>query len=103
VLEAVQRTIGYRFDEFAPRTRVGKVDVPILLVHGDADEVVPLSNLYEIADAHGSAEIVIVPGGGHSDLAPFEPYVADIVSFLEMNLKSDSPLPAVTLRSAIRH
>ncbi|GMQ98473.1 MAG: hypothetical protein BMS9Abin17_0986 [Acidimicrobiia bacterium] len=90
VLEAVQRTIGYRFDEFAPRARVDKIDVPILLVHGDADEVVPLSNLYEIAEAHGSAEIVVVPGGGHSDLAPFEPYVADIVAFLETNLRSDS-------------
>jgi len=90
VLEAVQRTIGYRFDEFAPRARVDKVDIPILLVHGDADEVVPLSNLYEIAEAHGSAEIMVVPGGGHSDLAPFEPYVADIIAFFETNLKSDS-------------
>jgi len=90
VLEAVQRTIGYRFDEFAPRARVDKIDVPILLVHGDADEVVPLSNLYEIAEAHGSAEVMVVPGGGHSDLAPFEPYVADIVDFFETNLRSYS-------------
>lgn len=90
VLEAVQRTIGYRFDEFAPRARIDKVNVPILLVHGDADEVVPLRNLYEIAEAHGSAEIVVVPGGGHSDLAPFEPYVADIVAFFDTNLKIDS-------------
>lgn len=90
VLEAVQRMIGYRFDELAPRARVGALDVPLLLVHGDADEVVPVSNLYEIAEAHGHAEVVIVPGGGHSDLAPFEPYVAEIVEFFERNLATSS-------------
>lgn len=92
VLEAVQRLIGYRFDELAPRARVGAVDVPLLLVHGDADEVVPVSDLYEIAQAHGDAEVVIVPGGGHSDLEPFEPYVADIVDFFRRNLATSSPI-----------
>ncbi len=83
ILEAVQRLIGYRFDDLAPRARVDAVDVPLLLVHGDADDVVPIGDLYEIAEAHGDAEIVVVPGGGHSDLEPFEPYVADIIAFFE--------------------
>ncbi len=87
LLEAVQRTIGYRFDDLAPRARVATVGVPLLLVHGDADEVVPVSNVYEIAVAHGNAEVVVVPGGGHSDLEPFEPYVEDIVAFFSANLK----------------
>ncbi len=96
ILEAVQRLIGYRFDELAPRARVGSVEVPLLLVHGDADEVVPVGNLYEIAEAHGDAEIVIVPGGGHSDLEPFEPYVADIVDFFDRNLTASSTIDADT-------
>lgn len=96
VLEAVQRLIGYRFDDLAPRARVGAVDVPLLLVHGDADEVVPVASLYEIAEAHGNAEVVIVPGGGHSDLEPFEPFVADIVDFFARNLATSPPLDVDT-------
>lgn len=88
ILEAVQRTIGYRFDEFAPRARVVSVDIPLLLVHGDKDAVVPIANLHQLADAHGGAEVIIVPGGGHSDLTPFEPYIDDIVDFFARNLPS---------------
>jgi pimeloyl-ACP methyl ester carboxylesterase len=91
ILEAVQRTIGYRFDEFAPRTRVVSVDIPLLLVHGDEDVVVPITNLHQLADAHGSAEVIVVPGGGHSDLGPFEPYIDDIVDFFARNLSTDVP------------
>ncbi len=87
VLEAVQRTIGYRFDDLAPRARVEMVQSPLLLVHGTDDEVVPIAAMYEIAEAHGNAEVLVVPGGGHSDLATFEPFVLDIVEFLSANLK----------------
>ncbi|MEN8238613.1 MAG: alpha/beta fold hydrolase [Actinomycetota bacterium] len=86
ILEAVQRTIGYRFEEFAPRTRVVSVDIPLLLVHGDKDDVVPIANLHQLAKAHGGAEVIIVPGGGHSNLEPFEPYIDDIVEFFARNL-----------------
>jgi pimeloyl-ACP methyl ester carboxylesterase len=86
ILEAVQRTIGYRFDDLAPRSRVVAVDIPLLLVHGDNDDVVPIDNLHQLADAHGGAEVIVVPGGGHSDLTPFEPYVEDIVEFFARNL-----------------
>jgi pimeloyl-ACP methyl ester carboxylesterase len=91
ILEAVQRTIGYRFDEFAPRSRVAHIDIPLLLVHGDQDDVVPISNLHELDDAHCCAEVIIVPGGGHSDLEPFEPYIDDIVDFFARNLPADAP------------
>ena len=92
ILEAVQRTIGHRFDEFAPRARVVAVDIPLLLVHGDEDDVVPITNLHQLADAHGGAEVIIVPGGGHSDLTPFEPYIGDIVDFFTRSLTAHVPL-----------
>jgi uncharacterized protein len=88
ILEAVQRMIGYRFDEFAPRTRVGAVDIPLLLVHGDEDDVVPIADLHQLAEAHGNAEVIVVPGAGHSDLEPFEPYIDDIVEFFTRNLNT---------------
>ncbi len=87
ILQAVQRTIGYRFEDFAPRNRIGSVTAPLMLVHGDADEVVPIDDMSILAAAHPEAEILVVPGGGHSDLAPFEPYVGHIIEFLDRSLR----------------
>ncbi|NBO06432.1 MAG: alpha/beta fold hydrolase [Actinobacteria bacterium] len=42
---------------FAPR--------PLLLMHGDEDELVPESDSRTLAEAHGSAELHVIPGGGH--------------------------------------
>lgn len=42
---------------FAPR--------PLLLVHGDDDESVPVADSRVIAEAHGSAELRIITGAGH--------------------------------------
>ena len=38
---------------------------PLLLMHGDEDELVPESDSRVIAEAHGSAELHIIQGGGH--------------------------------------
>jgi pimeloyl-ACP methyl ester carboxylesterase len=89
ILAAVQRTIGYRFDDFAPRSRVVSVEIPLLLVHGDSDDVVPITNLHQLSDAHRDAEVIIVPGGGHSDLEPFEPFIDEIVDFFARNLPAE--------------
>jgi len=38
---------------------------PLLLMHGDEDELVPESDSRTIAEAHGTAELHIIQGGGH--------------------------------------
>lgn len=42
---------------FAPR--------PLLVMHGDDDESVPTSDARQLAQAHGQAELSLLPGGGH--------------------------------------
>lgn len=42
---------------FAPR--------PMLVMHGEDDESVPTSDARQIAEAHGSAELNVLPGAGH--------------------------------------
>ena len=53
----------------SPLHRVGKPTIPFLLIHGDADKVVPLSHserlVAAIKDAGGSAELIVKAGGGH--------------------------------------
>ena len=38
---------------------------PVLLVHGDADETVPLAAAHELQAGLPAAELVVVPGAGH--------------------------------------
>jgi pimeloyl-ACP methyl ester carboxylesterase len=54
----------------------------------NADSVVPIDSLSELAAAHPGAEVLVVPDGGHSDLALFEPHVGDITGFLDRHLRS---------------
>ncbi len=88
ILHQVERMIGYRFDDIAPRNRIADVEVPLLLVHGDADPVVPVSDAYELAERMPKRRLIIVPGGGHSDLEPFQPYLPDVLEFLSEHLSA---------------
>ena len=53
----------------SPLYQVGKPTIPFLFIHGDADEVVPLSHSQKlvkaIQSAGGSAELIVKEGGGH--------------------------------------
>ncbi|MEL0284690.1 MAG: alpha/beta hydrolase, partial [Ilumatobacter sp.] len=42
---------------FAPR--------PLLVLHGEDDESVPVSDARQLAQAHGSAELNVLAGAGH--------------------------------------
>lgn len=53
----------------SPLHRVANPQPPFLLIHGDADKVVPLSQSKKLVDAinqaGGTAELIVKPGGGH--------------------------------------
>ncbi len=53
----------------SPLHRVDKPTIPFLLIHGDGDNVVPLSQskrlVEAITKAGGSAELIVKSGGGH--------------------------------------
>jgi pimeloyl-ACP methyl ester carboxylesterase len=53
--------LRYRFDNMANASRV---TCPVLVVHGDADTVVPLAHGRRVAEAL-RAEFVVLPGVGH--------------------------------------
>ena len=56
-------------DQFRSDLRIGKVTAPVLVLHGDRDNVVPIAfgeRLYELINA--PKRFVRVPGAGHNDL-----------------------------------
>jgi fermentation-respiration switch protein FrsA (DUF1100 family) len=57
-------------DEFAPVNLIGKLEgVPVLIMHGDADEVIPYNEARVLAAAaREPKEFWTVPRGRHSDL-----------------------------------
>ncbi|SFG12118.1 Alpha/beta hydrolase family protein [Desulfotomaculum arcticum] len=63
---------------------------PLMLIHGDADRIVPVSNSRELSRAYGDNAILwIVPGAGH--LKAYEKagpaYLAKVINFLNASLK----------------
>lgn len=74
----------------SPLYQVRKPRVPFLLIHGDADEVVPLSHSQKLVEAiqsaGGSAELIVKQGGGHPWLTlPIE--VAVMADWFDQQLK----------------
>jgi pimeloyl-ACP methyl ester carboxylesterase len=59
--------LRHRFDNLA---RAPAVRCPVLVVHGDRDDIVPLESGRELAAAIGdNAELVVAAGYGHNDLS----------------------------------
>ena len=87
LLRVIEAVIGYRYHQIAPRYRIAEVTAPVLLVHGDADEVVPVGNAIELHERLPGSELLIVPGGTHSDFAAYFPYFDQVTAFLVTHLR----------------
>ena len=63
-------------EQLSPARQVKGIPVPFLLIHGDADPVVPLQQSQKMVEvlkkAGGSAELLIKKGGGHPWMTIFE-------------------------------
>lgn len=53
--------------EFASQQRMGRIDVPTLVVHGDADELIPVAMGKALTEAAADGHLHVVPGGTHGD------------------------------------
>ncbi len=87
ILAYVQRVIGYRFDDIAPRHTVARVACPVLIVHGLEDDTVPVDEAREIyaARASDAVELLLVPGS-HDDYGDVTRHLAQLGDFLERHM-----------------
>ena len=71
--------------------RGADIGVPWLLVHGTADEVVPLQDAHDImARAGANAELVCIPGATHVSAAHTELMVQTVVRWAQRHLLQES-------------
>lgn len=54
---------------FDPCRAIGRIDAAKLVIHGEADETVPVSAAHRLAEA-GGAELAVIAGAGHTFGAP---------------------------------
>lgn len=68
------------------RERLAAIRLPLLTIHGELDELIPVERALEAHEAAGSAEkvLVIVPGAGHNDLLAVgtRPYFEALAAFV---------------------
>ena len=65
-------------------SKLPAIQVPALVIHGDADMAIPMERAQILADRLPDAELVAIPGAGHAaNLTHPEPVNAAIRAFLE--------------------
>lgn len=63
---------------------IAAYDKDVLLIHGDADRIVPLSYSERALEVYPSAELKVIPGGGHGFYGQdAQQAMEDIVEYLE--------------------
>ncbi|BBP43441.1 alpha/beta hydrolase [Thiosulfativibrio zosterae] len=88
----VQWVIGYRFDTIAPVNTLQQIHKPVLLIHGDADQVIPLSDhlLLCQAAAKQSVECLEIAGADHDSIDKIELHFNKVLNFIEKYLNASS-------------
>lgn len=76
-------------DDHRPIDAISRATQPILLLHGEADSIVPVSHSRRLADAAGEkATLVTFPGGEHNSLRSTNPELEQrVVEFFRKHLK----------------
>lgn len=69
-------------DQYDNRSKLPGVDAPVLLLHGDADTLIPHHHSQSLAEARPDARLVIFPNAGH-DLAWHDTAEREVLAFLE--------------------
>ena len=67
----VKQLLKYRFPTFQ---YLPKVECPITIIHGTADNVVPFSSGKKLSTLNTDVDFVVVEGGGHNNLVEFDDY-----------------------------
>lgn len=60
-------------DHRRPDEAIARIDRPILIIHGDADDIVPIHHAEALAEAGPNVESLLIPYGDHNTLRDIAP------------------------------
>ena len=90
---AAKRKTGIGLDDMEPLAAVPKSKAPTLFIHGDADNLAPLSMMKQLYDASNAPEKeqFVVPGAIHAAARSVDPdaYAKRILAFADRYTESD--------------
>jgi len=69
-------------DKFDVKAAVANYDGPLLVMHGDVDEIISVSHARKLHEAAPNSTLIIYKGIDHNTLPPEEQYWQDIEDFL---------------------
>ena len=81
-LRTIERTIGHRFDDFAPVHTIARIDAPVFVLHGLDDHTVPARDAERLVERGPSATLRLVPGADHRSLDGFLGILPEVAAFL---------------------
>jgi pimeloyl-ACP methyl ester carboxylesterase len=101
IRQFIEAEVGIKMAEVAPENCIGRVTVPALLIHGDADRFIPPSNMEDILSKsrREHAEGWLVPGRRHADVFLDPGFAPRVTDFLRNGL-SREPLDGSAERSS---
>ena len=84
ILRYVEWVIGHRYNDIAPMNTVCRIQCPVLLVHGTADETVPLTDAQAIQNhcPGKKPELLLIEGGRHDSVEQVERHGDRLIAFL---------------------
>ena len=84
ILCYIQRVIGVRFNDIAPRHTIREARCPVLLAHGTEDEMVPPSEAREIYGNRRDEQVslLLIPGS-HDQYGEMERHLGTMIGFLD--------------------
>lgn len=89
-----RRLIPEPYETVVPRRRIGEVDAPVLIVHGDADRQVNIRHARILAAAQPRAQLEVIRGGDHFSLPRDPRYAVVLTEFLKRALAGRHGAPA---------
>lgn len=96
----INRWLGTSMSEIAPKNRIKRIRVPMLLIHGDADQMISPTNM-DVLFSQAQQEYVQtlrIPGLGHSNIIQNQQYASRIEEFFDNHLRfEDQPIDGVPI------
>jgi pimeloyl-ACP methyl ester carboxylesterase len=92
VLREIECAVGMRFPEFAPIATIAHLHMPVLLIHGASDSVIPLADAQALhRTAPPGTDLLVVPDADHGDIERFLTVAPAVTDFLRRAIQRDEP------------